>query len=185
MPLLLRDRQGSQGKFRKNTGVELFLFGYLKRSPYSHVPHGSLWKKSGKPLVDYREIGCHISFSRLGFGLAKRFSQQYERRVGHHRSQTVSPYSAPTTSIRWSFVWNQKNSTPGWSLTPSLQSGDLWKAYQEATVSAAGSQKGLRILIHFPVYEFPLSFQLCKVISLPKNTKTLRCLWHILPCPIF
>lgn len=43
----------------------------------------------------------------------------------------------------------------GWSLTPSLQSGDPWKAYQEATVYAAVIVKGTEYLFTSQFLGFP------------------------------
>ena len=33
----------------------------------------------------------------------------------------------------------------GWDLTPALQAGNLWKAYQEAQVVSAATTHGLRL----------------------------------------
>lgn len=56
----------------------------------------------------------------------------------------------------------------GWSLSPSIQKGDVWKVYTEAKVVVAAVNNGLRIFIHLPVFEFPFRFTLYKVISLPR-----------------
>jgi hypothetical protein len=71
----------------------------------------------------------------------------------------------------------------GWSLSPSVQAGDTWKVYKEAKVILAAISNGLRIFIHLPVFEFPLSFTLYEVISLPRpvNNSTQGAQFHPLP----
>lgn len=71
----------------------------------------------------------------------------------------------------------------GWSLSPSVQTGDTWKVYKEAKVIVAAVNNGLRIFIHLPVFEFPLSFTLYEVISLPRpvNNSTQGAQFQPLP----
>ena len=55
----------------------------------------------------------------------------------------------------------------GWDLTPALQAGNLWKAYQEAQVVSAATTHGLRLFIHLPVIEVTRNFELYETFVLP------------------
>jgi hypothetical protein len=55
----------------------------------------------------------------------------------------------------------------GWDLTPALQAGILWNAYQEAQVVSAATTHGLRLFIHLPVIEVTRNFELYETFVLP------------------
>lgn len=57
---------------------------------------------------------------------------------------------------------------PRWSMSPSIQNGDIWKAYTETKVVVATVGNYLHILIHLPVFEFPFRFTLYEVVNLPR-----------------
>ncbi|KAI9554996.1 hypothetical protein GHT06_020285 [Daphnia sinensis] len=58
----------------------------------------------------------------------------------------------------------------GWALTPATQAGDMWKSYQEAAVTAATIENGVRLFIHIPIFEFTRALTLYRVISLARAT---------------
>ncbi|KAI9558401.1 hypothetical protein GHT06_015181 [Daphnia sinensis] len=58
----------------------------------------------------------------------------------------------------------------GWALTPATQGGDMWKPYQEAAVTAATIENGVRLFIHIPIFEFSRALTLYRVISLARAT---------------
>ncbi|KAK4045697.1 hypothetical protein OUZ56_033559 [Daphnia magna] len=60
------------------------------------------------------------------------------------------------------------NLPTGLSLVSQFQMRDMWSAYQSARVVAAAVEGGIRLFIHFPVFEFRLSFSVYRVISLPR-----------------
>ena len=122
------------------------------------------WEASGRADEAFRAVENAIGWldqfiENLGIGL---IAVAMER---------LPPSLFPPMKLRTVLNEIKKAVPPGWSLAPSLQTGDLWKAYQDARVAAAAIQMGLRIFIHLPVYEFPLTFSLYRVISLPKSIK--------------
>lgn len=73
----------------------------------------------------------------------------------------------------------------GWTLSPLLDEGNLWRAYQEAQVVTAAHSQGLRLFVHFPVFEVEHAFQLYRVASLPvSNTAGTLGVSHT-PLPSF
>ncbi|KAK4006744.1 hypothetical protein OUZ56_011902 [Daphnia magna] len=63
------------------------------------------------------------------------------------------------------------NLPTGWALTPATQAGDTWKSYQEATVTAAAIENGIRLFIHIPIFEFTRALTLYRVIGMARATK--------------
>ena len=62
----------------------------------------------------------------------------------------------------------------GWALTPVLRGAAVWRAYQEAVVATAAYQDGVRLFIHFPIYEFTYAFELYELYPLPTFDKKSR-----------
>ena len=58
----------------------------------------------------------------------------------------------------------------GWALTPALQGGNVWRAYQEARVEAALVGGDIRLFIHLPVFEFNYGLQIYRVYPMPLVT---------------
>ncbi|XP_045032647.1 uncharacterized protein LOC116934113 [Daphnia magna] len=57
------------------------------------------------------------------------------------------------------------------SPTPATQAGDTWKSYQEAAVTAAAIENGIRLFIHIPIFEFTRALTLYRVIGMARATK--------------
>jgi hypothetical protein len=69
----------------------------------------------------------------------------------------------------------------GWDLTPALQAGNLWKAYQEAQVVSAAATHDLRLFIHLPVIEVTRNFELYETFVLPVFLLRLEILGYNMP----
>ncbi|KAK4025077.1 hypothetical protein OUZ56_010580 [Daphnia magna] len=63
------------------------------------------------------------------------------------------------------------NLPTGWALTPATQAGDTWKSYQEAAVTAAAIENGIRLFIHIPIFQFTRALTLYRVIGMARATK--------------
>jgi hypothetical protein len=121
------------------------------------------WQSRDKIDNAFRAVDITIEWlqrlvERLNGGLA---SAAMER---------LSPVLFPPTQLQ-AVVTEIKNNLPtGWALTPATQAGNMWKSYQEATVTAASIENGIRLFIHIPIFEFTRSLTLYRVISLARAT---------------
>lgn len=52
-------------------------------------------------------------------------------------------------------------------MTPALQKGDLWKAYQEARVLSAVTDAGVKLFVHLSMIEIERMFELYQTLVLP------------------
>jgi hypothetical protein len=53
----------------------------------------------------------------------------------------------------------------GWTLSTSITSGELWHFYQEAKVTTALTDNGLKLFIQFPLLETKSTFDLFQIIA--------------------
>ncbi len=84
--------------------------------------------------------------------------------------ERLSPVLFPPTQLQ-AVVTEIKNNLPTcWALTPATQAGNMWKSYQEATVTAASIENGIRLFIHIPIFEFTRTLTLYRVIGLARAT---------------
>ncbi|KZS08317.1 Uncharacterized protein APZ42_027719 [Daphnia magna] len=98
--------------------------------------------------------------------LSREINGETERRSSKQRygKNLPRPIFHSTTEI--------KTKLPtGWALTPATQAGDMWKSYQEATVTAAAIENGIRLFIHIPIFEFTRALTLYRVIGMARATK--------------
>ncbi len=79
----------------------------------------------------------------------------------------LPPELFPPSQLRIVLKDIRSRLTTGWDLTPALQTGDLWRAYQEAQVVSAATKNGLRLFIHLPIIEVTQSFELYEIFVLP------------------
>ena len=79
----------------------------------------------------------------------------------------LPPELFPPSQLRAVLKDIRSSLTAGWDLTPALQTGDLWRAYQEAQVVSAVTANGLRLSIHLPIIEVTKSFDLYEIFVLP------------------
>jgi len=70
-------------------------------------------------------------------------------------------------------------------LTPALQAGDLWRAYQKAQVVSAATTNGLRLFIHLPIIEVTKSFELYETFVLPHLARLETLGLRYAPIPAF
>ncbi|XP_057379621.1 uncharacterized protein LOC130701715 [Daphnia carinata] len=80
----------------------------------------------------------------------------------------LPPELFPPTQLRSVLKEIRASLAMGWALTPALQNGDLWRAYQEARVVVAATTNGLRLFIHLPIIEIiTKTFELYRTLVLP------------------
>ncbi len=122
------------------------------------------WETYGKTDEAFRAIGNAIDW-------LEQFNNNLSIGLMAVAMERLPPSLFPPAKLKSVLDEIKKALPPGWSLTPAVQAGNLWRAYQNARVAAATVPTGLRIFIHIPVYEFPLTFSLYRVISLPKASR--------------
>ena len=106
--------------------------------------------------VDSTIEWLHQLLDRMSSGLASAAMEK------------LSPALFPPTQLLTVITDIKNNLPPGWALTPAVQAGDMWKSYQEATVSAAATHDGFRLFIHLPVFEFTRALTLYRVIGMTR-----------------
>ncbi len=106
--------------------------------------------------VDSTIEWLHQLLDRLSSGLASAAMEK------------LSPVLFPPTQLLTVITDIKNQLPPGWALTPAVQTGDMWKSYQEATVSAAAIHNGFRLFIHLPVFEFTRALTLYRVIGMSR-----------------
>ena len=121
------------------------------------------WKSRDKIDNAFRAVDITIEWlqqlvERLSGGLASAAMEK------------ISPALFPPTQLQ-TVITEIKNQLPtGWALTPATQAGDMWKSYQEATVTAAATENGIRLFAHIPIFEFTRTLTLYRVIGLARAT---------------
>nr|CAH0102049.1 unnamed protein product [Daphnia galeata] len=121
------------------------------------------WDLQTRDKVDsaFRAVSLAVTWLedftlRLGIGMATT------------ASSLLSPSLFPPAQLRLALEEIKNKMPPGWSLTPALQAGEMWKAYEEAKVVAAAVDGGVRLFIHLPVFEFQLAFSVYRVHNIPR-----------------
>ncbi len=84
----------------------------------------------------------------------------------------LPPELVPPSQLRKVLKEIRSRLNARWDLTPALQAGNLWKAYQEAQVVSAATTHSLRLFIHFPVIEVTRNFELYETFVLPVFSAT-------------
>ncbi|KAI9552642.1 hypothetical protein GHT06_020513 [Daphnia sinensis] len=121
------------------------------------------WKYRDKTDTAFRAVDITIEglqqlVERLSGGLASAAMEK------------ISPALFPPAQMQ-AVIAEIKTQLPnGWALTPATQAGDMWKSYQEAAVTAATIENGVRLFIHIPIFEFTRALTLYRVISLARAT---------------
>ncbi len=82
--------------------------------------------------------------------------------------EKISPTLLPPTQLQAVLIEIKNNLPTGWTLTPAAQTGNMWKSYQEATVTAASIENGIRLFIHIPIFEFARTLTLYRVIGMAR-----------------
>jgi hypothetical protein len=121
------------------------------------------WDLQSRDKVDsaFRAVSLAVTWLedftlRLGIGMATT------------ASGLLSPSLFPPVQLRSALEEIKSKMPPGWSLTPALQAGEMWKAYEEAKVVAAAVDGGVRLFVHLPVFEFQLAFSVYRVHNIPR-----------------
>jgi len=105
------------------------------------------WDLQTRDKVDsaFRAVSLAVTWLedftlRLGIGMATT------------ASGLLSPSLFPPVQLRSALEEIKSKMPPGWSLTPALQAGEMWKAYEEAKVVAAAVDGGVRLFVHLQVF---------------------------------
>ncbi|KAI9554994.1 hypothetical protein GHT06_020283 [Daphnia sinensis] len=127
------------------------------------------WKYRDKTDTAFRAVDITIEGLQQ---LVERLSGggETERRVSKRCYGKNLPALFPPAQMQ-AVIAEIKTQLPnGWALTPATQAGDMWKSYQEAAVTAATIENGVRLFIHIPIFEFTRALTLYRVISLARAT---------------
>ncbi|KZS20527.1 Uncharacterized protein APZ42_012763 [Daphnia magna] len=90
----------------------------------------------------------------------------------------LSPLLCPPNVLAKALNSVRQTLPQGWGLTPTLQGGNGWRAYQEARVEAALVNGNVRLFIHLPVFEFNYALQIYSVFPTPVATSKEKSVSH-------